>query len=314
MPVRKKIQIILFISILVFTNVFFIKQNPVQAAYSGNSSGYAWSEQGGWISFETADDYGAQVADTYLDGYIWGEKIGYISLKRDSDSPDYGITNAMAGGEGKLSGQVWSEQAGYIKFAADGSDYSNDSAANYGVKIDSSGVFSGYAWGEKIGWISFSGSCDTGAADACDGGTYGVTTTWRPNLPPDAPVLESPANESAINDNTPLLSASYSDSDDGDTGKTYYRIAASAENCLAGTIIISGASSETLTNNATTIWTPPSSIGTSGTYYWCAQNNDGQDTSDWTSMGSFILNYDESISGVDLGGGGMEIEGIEFYE
>jgi len=66
-----------------------------------------------------------------------------------------------------------------LSFSADSSTYANTNASNYGVKIiASTGTFSGYAWGEDIGWINFNGSCDSGTADACAGGTYEVTTTF----------------------------------------------------------------------------------------------------------------------------------------
>jgi hypothetical protein len=110
-----------------------------------------------------------------------------------------------------------------------------------------------------------------------------------PNSAPNAPTLVSPASGAFISDNTPTLSANYSDPDTGDTGTTGYRIATSAANCLAGTVVASGTSALTLSNNESTTWTPGSSIGIDGVYYWCAQNNDGFLTSAWTTMGSFTL-------------------------
>ncbi|MGB8815959.1 MAG: FISUMP domain-containing protein, partial [Minisyncoccia bacterium] len=110
------------------------------------------------------------------------------------------------------------------------------------------------------------------------------------NVAPNAPTLISPASASYTSNNKPTLSANYSDPDIGDTGTTNYRIATSSANCLAGTTLVSsGTSSETSTNNATTTYTPASTIGSNGIYYWCSQNNDGIATSSWTSMGNFIL-------------------------
>ncbi|MBI5221947.1 MAG: hypothetical protein HY980_00395, partial [Candidatus Magasanikbacteria bacterium] len=110
------------------------------------------------------------------------------------------------------------------------------------------------------------------------------------NIAPNAPFLISPTIGSATTDNTPTLSANYSDPDTGDTGATNYRIATSSANCLAGTFVAAGTSTpETPDNNENTTWTPTSSIGVDATYYWCAQNNDGVLTSAWTSMGNFIL-------------------------
>lgn len=111
------------------------------------------------------------------------------------------------------------------------------------------------------------------------------------NTAPNVPTLVSPSNGLTINDNTPTLSANYSDPDTGDTGTTNYRISSgTAQNCLDNTNIVAfGTSSATASNNENTTWTTGGSIGGDQTYYWCAQNDDGVAQSAWTSMGNFIL-------------------------
>ncbi|MDD5738513.1 MAG: hypothetical protein PHY72_01095 [Candidatus Pacebacteria bacterium] len=116
-----------------------------------------------------------------------------------------------------------------------------------------------------------------------------ITVAYTANTVPNAPILISPNNGSITNDNTPTLSANYSDADIGDTGTTNYRVATSAANCTAGTVVASGTSAQTASNNQDTAWTPVFSIGSDATYYWCSQNNDGVATSSWTSMGNFVL-------------------------
>lgn len=115
--------------------------------------------------------------------------------------------------------------------------------------------------------------------------------TWNSGLigNPSVPSLISPTNNSATANDLPTLSAQYADDDN--VGSTLYRIASTnADDCLAGlNLVASGTSAQTATNNEETTFTPVSSLGTDGTYYWCAQNNDGTNASDWTSMGSFIL-------------------------
>ncbi len=116
-------------------------------------------------------------------------------------------------------------------------------------------------------------------------------TTAAGNTAPNAPTLVSPSNGSTTNDDTPTLSANYSDPDSGDTGTTNYRISStSLVDCNNNSNIVdSGTSAATATNNESTTWTPGSSIGSDATYYWCAQNDDGVLQSSWTSMGNFIL-------------------------
>ncbi|HLD51658.1 MAG TPA: LamG-like jellyroll fold domain-containing protein, partial [Sediminibacterium sp.] len=129
----------------------------------------------------------------------------------------------------------------------------------------------------------------TDVSDVWNGGTG--TEADSSNVAPNVPTLVSPANASLVADNTPTLSANYSDSDTGDVGTTNYRISSgTAQNCLDNAnITASGTSAETADENEDTTWTPSSTIGNDGTYYWCAQNNDGVATSAWTSMGSFTL-------------------------
>lgn len=140
-------------------------------------------------------------------------------------------------------------------------------------------------------------------------GSAASGTTNAANVAPNAPALVSPANASFTSDTTPTLSANYSDPDSGDTGTTNYRIATSAGNCLSGTVVDSGTSSATSDENEDTAWTPASSIGSDGTYYWCAQNNDSALTSSWTSMGNFILDT-AAPAGTTLGFGTVDIDSI----
>ena len=107
------------------------------------------------------------------------------------------------------------------------------------------------------------------------------------NQPPNAPVLQQPADGSFVS--TAGLIALWSDPNVSDTGQTNYRVAISAANCLAGTVVASGYRVAVLTNPEATEWTAPSNLE-DRTYYWCAQNQDNSlATSAWTSMGSFIL-------------------------
>lgn len=147
------------------------------------------------------------------------------------------------------------------------------------------------AWVGKLDDIRFYNKTmdATDVSDLWNSGTG--TEADSSNTAPNVPTLVSPADASYTTDNTPTLSANYSDPDTGDTGTTSYRISSgTAQNCLDNaSIVASGSSSATADENEDTTFTPGSSIGSDGTYYWCAQNNDGSLTSSWTSMGNFIL-------------------------
>jgi hypothetical protein len=140
------------------------------AANTGNSSGYAWGETTGYISFSgegSSTDYGVIVTDSDLTGYAWGETTGWVSMNcSNTDSCgtiEYKVTND---GDGNLSGYAWGENIGWISFK-------DETASNYAVTIDDDGNFSGYAWSENGGFINMNDS----------GSNYGVTTSWNPKLP-----------------------------------------------------------------------------------------------------------------------------------
>jgi len=144
-------------------------------------------------------------------------------------------------------------------------------------------------------YLSLTDSTATGGA-TWNAGYYSTSvsnnTGWTGfNVAPNAPTLVSPATASYTTDNTPTLSAIYSDPDANDVGSVNYRISTgTTTDCTNNTSVIAwGASSETASNDVATTWAPGSSIGSDATYSWCAQNNDGVATSAWTAMGSFIL-------------------------
>ena len=130
--------------------------------------------------------------------------------------------------------------------------------------------------------------------------------SWQ-NTSPNIPTLISPANSSFTSDDTPTLSANYSDSDTGDTGTTNYRISSSSLSDCIDTdginIVASGTSSATSDEDEDTEWIHSSSIGIDRTYYWCAQNNDGVAASAWTAMGTLILDTTGPTGSIANGSG-----------
>lgn len=122
-------------------------------------------------------------------------------------------------------------------------------------------------------------------------GTFWGTWTWNSSTAsiPSAPTIISPTNASFTTDNTPTLSAQYIDA--SQSGTTNYRVSSTnASDCLSGaSLVANGTSAQTLSNNEATTFAPGSSLGSDDPYYWCAQNNNGTDTSAWTTMGIFTL-------------------------
>jgi len=210
---------------LIFLGILFLILSISQSAIAGttdNVSGWAWSENVGWISFNCYNDYnGDGVLEDHcsssnygvkldpstkvFSGYAWSEHIGWISFNRSetgapptedpcfdgsciakldpSTNKVYGWAKALAYGGG------WD---GWIKL--------ND--ANYGVTLNSStGEFEGWATGwddtpgeAVVGWISF--NCKN--QNVCSTSTYKVFLTAPPNQPPTANNLSVDAQSSDV--------------------------------------------------------------------------------------------------------------------
>jgi hypothetical protein len=205
---NKKFLVFLTISFLVFVSLFlFKKKTESQTGGSNNVFGWAWSENVGWISFScenqnwcSTSTYGVNInPDGTLSGYAWSENIGWISFNTSSlDGCQYGNCEAKIDlSTGKLSG--WARACAVFQSGCSGSTTLNAggwdgwiklSGTNYGAYLTSTKEFLGWAWGggnssssAVIGWISF--NCEN--QNWCSTLTYGVTTTFALNQPPQTP-------------------------------------------------------------------------------------------------------------------------------
>jgi len=124
----------------------FVSSPVIASMTDGTASGYAWSEDIGWINFGVTGG-NVHITDSVLSGFGWNENKGWIKL----DVATSGVKNNA---EGTLSGYAWGEGVGWINFS--------------GVTINSSGRFTGTATGDNTGMINF--DCDN----------CGVQTDWRP--------------------------------------------------------------------------------------------------------------------------------------
>jgi hypothetical protein len=182
---------LIFLTILL---IFGMKE--AQAGTGDNVSGWAWSENIGWISFNCYNDYnGDGVLEDHcsssnygvridpstkiFSGYAWSENVGWITFNESqlsgcpispcrawlgSDNKVYGWARALAYGGG------WD---GWIRLRD----------TNYGVWLDTSTSpqeFRGWAWSDMvIGWISF--NCKD---VSCSTSNYKVFLTAPLNQPP----------------------------------------------------------------------------------------------------------------------------------
>lgn len=130
---------------------------------AGNSTGVGWISAnninpgaGGVVS------YGVNIPSTDgpLSGYAWSENIGWVSFNAaDVSGCPSGTCNAVRTGN-NLAG--WARIVGIKDALAAGNSggwqgWAKLSGANYGVTINNAtGTLSGYAWSDELGYISFS--------------------------------------------------------------------------------------------------------------------------------------------------------------
>lgn len=198
------------VGVTYITNPAFLKAPHAEAGAGENVSGYAWSENIGWISFNNTGDgsttsYGVNVdiankatgGTGDFSGYAWSENVGWISFSAsDLTGCPSGTCKAQVDwSTGKVTGWARSLSAvgsasgwdGWIKL----SDDTVGVWAGKGVKI-SANKFSGYAWGGGdgtgvagvIGWVDFApliGTVPVGpvlGAPPCTPADVDASGTW----------------------------------------------------------------------------------------------------------------------------------------
>ncbi len=178
---RKNPILILFSAIILS---LFLFNQEVRSGPGDNVSGWAWSENIGWISFNCYNDYNGDgekenhcVGSNYgididgdglFSGYAWSENIGWISFADfdgdgDIDSDDKNIFGSPCAPNCKaLFNSETREVSGWARVLAYHGSWDGwirfDHAQIDEVSIDSSGDFHGWAWGsDVVGWINFNG-------------------------------------------------------------------------------------------------------------------------------------------------------------
>jgi len=213
------IAILAVFGIAYFLNPSFFTAHKVGASSTDNVSGWAWSENIGWISFNNTSDGSAQAYGVNINavsgdfsGNAWSENIGWISFNRsETNNPPSApfVSGTAIANYNKNTGKVtgWaralagcevtsgvpvtscvSSGAGAATGGWDGwirlSDDLNSNWVDKGVTI-SNNLFSGYAWGDSVvGWID--------VAPTIGGVFVGVKIDAPANVPPTA-VIYSPA-------------------------------------------------------------------------------------------------------------------------
>lgn len=147
--------------------LFFFTLLDIESVFAGtehNMTGYAWSSNIGWISFNCTNDNSCGTAnygvnkngDGTLSGYAWSSTIGWIQFGGLAGFPSGSGTtasNATVNGSNQLVG--WVRAISQDGIGWDGWISLSGTVPTYGVSFSGTS-FAGYAWGsEVIGWVLF---------------------------------------------------------------------------------------------------------------------------------------------------------------
>ena len=179
---------------LVAVSVYFLYASSLGAGSNVALSGFAWSGNTGWISFNCANTGNCPTSnyvvsmdqDTgFLSGYALSDNIGWVQAYT---SPTGCPVSPCEARVNRTTGRV----TGWFKALAGGAAQSGGwdgwiqlSDSSGGVSVNDAGTaFQGYAWGADVmGWIDMSGvllgdstpTLVNGKCGSADGGTFGAT-------------------------------------------------------------------------------------------------------------------------------------------
>jgi hypothetical protein len=296
--------------------VFNQKENfpaGVEAGTAQNVSGYAWSENIGWISFNCTNDHDENTAGVQtctamggadygvnIDnltgaffGFAWSSNIGWIKFNPAGPYPEAPLspatldfaTNQVSGWARACAGAANPDCTGGTNPDAGGWDgwiKMRGVSANYGVSWNSSTKeFTGFAWGsDVIGWLSVNCS-DLGV---CGTSNYKVTADI--NTPPSASGLSILVGDYCAVPSH-VLSWIFSDPEDGSTQTSYELQADNNADFLSPEVSVSGGSGTSYTV-IVAVSPGANQLAYNTTYNWRVKvfDSDGAD-SGWVNGTSF---------------------------
>jgi len=149
----------------------------------GTLSGWAWSSNIGWLSFNSADTgagggpYGVSVdSNGDFSGYAWSPNIGWVSFGPNScgTQPNVNLSSGAVSGWAQAVAADNNGWNGCIELSGTNhstSDSSGNSGVSYVTSGSNAGQFVGYAWGStNIGWLQFNPSTSVSPVKLCQTG------------------------------------------------------------------------------------------------------------------------------------------------
>jgi hypothetical protein len=192
------IAVLLFMAVLIYGAFFADNVKEASAGSAHNVSGYAWSDNIGWISFNCTDedtcatsDYGVNIAsDGDMSGYAWSDNVGWITFYKEGSMPGSDLSGCPSGTcEAKLSGnnlQGWARALSY------GDDWDGwislsgtaEDGSPYGVVLNGDNL-EGYAW-------------DASKNDPSDDDEQAIGSGWIQFNPTYGGVIIGPGNAPTV--------------------------------------------------------------------------------------------------------------------
>ncbi len=184
---------IVTVAVILFQYSFKLQDAVAQSGSTGviRLTGYAWSENIGWISFKDGSSPVRVDASGNLTGYAWSENIGWIqfgglagfpSTTYESATNAKLVDNRLSGWARVVSGMSGDNRGEFDGWIAlSGVTIQLDSVALAGAPAPtfpsgctSSSCANGAAWGsDVVGWVDFSGVTTSTQKNACIG-SYGT--------------------------------------------------------------------------------------------------------------------------------------------
>lgn len=205
------IFLIMVAGYFIFNGTILIKN--VTAGAGDNVSGFAWSENIGWISFNNTSggggvNYGVDIdAGGVFSGYAWSENIGWIDFAPTGPYPQ----NPQQSVRVNMSTGVVTGWARALSYGSgwDGWIEMDSVSIDLDCAVPTYQEFSGYAWGsDVVGWINFNGA------------DYGVQTNFAFNSDPTVSNLSVDQGDYCVLAFHPTFSWDYTDVD-GDPQDRY---------------------------------------------------------------------------------------------
>lgn len=139
-------------ALLLGINAVSDKSNEFAFADTSILSGYAWSDNIGWVSL-SGSDYGLSMdTNSKLSGYAWSDNIGWITANESELS---GCPSSPC--RAKFNGSALNGWLRALSYGGGWDGWISLSGSGYGVTQSESGALSGYAWGsDVVGWLDFS--------------------------------------------------------------------------------------------------------------------------------------------------------------